>query len=423
MNNKTVILVESGCWGSEIPAIKELGYNVIYITTGLTPFKKEYNELTLLTIESRNIINTSKLKQMIIELMGEHEIIAMFSTSDFFIHPIAMLNEELEFYTLNSETVRDFVNKDLFRKKQLELNYNVPEFYALETLEDGIQVMNQSSRSEWIFKPVNGNESVGVKLISTVDELKECIKGLNNLSRATGNMILKKYLLEEYIPGEVYSCEFIVSKSRVEILGVTDRLISKKPIFAELGYTFPLEDDHISNKIIELTEQFIRDFNYDFGPCHIEYIVNEQKEIYICEVNARLAGPPNHWMMNKAFDTDILRHISNLYITGNCEKIRGSSQNIVTCLEITSPINGFLKKVTTKSDWTQDGSVEIVVNQSDGRFVKKASSNTDIVARILTIGNDRRQSHQLAFSVFQDLRLDLDVAPVLEVELPEDWIH
>ncbi|MED0823863.1 MULTISPECIES: ATP-grasp domain-containing protein [Bacillus cereus group] len=409
---EVILLIESGNLGSEIISIAKKGYKIIYLSSGILPFNLD-NKVNLLEyIEDKNITRYEVLRDHVKRIAEKYNILTMFTTSDFYVYHVSKLSVEFNLNNLNDTSAYTFSKKHVFREKQRYLGYPYPDFHVLTGLEQGLEII-KNKEIQYIFKPINGNESLGVKLVSTEDELKESYRNLSLLSRFTNNLIdSSSYILEEYIEGKIYSCEFIKDQDKLTILGVTNRIISPKPYFIELGYTFPYMDKDINKLVIETTEKFITDFNYDFGPCHIEYIINENGEIYILEVNPRLVGWPNYWMINETLNCDIFSLINELYITGKINELNLGPKCYSTCLEVVPPIEGYFKGLSIKKEWVNNPDIKIIKNIDDDSYVKLPKSNRDIIARILTKGETMKDSKELALEVYRDLEIKFVVRSI-----------
>ncbi|EJV74924.1 MULTISPECIES: ATP-grasp domain-containing protein [Bacillus] len=406
MNKKTIILVESGNFGMEIVELHNLDYNVIFLSTGILPFDTSMNKYILKHIEDRSIVKLNYLESIIKELLRGYNVISIFTTSDFFIYPVSIICEKFNFNTLNSTSAEIFSNKFNFRFNQQSKGFLHPEFYKFSNLNDGMALINKNRHKKWVFKPIMGNESIGVKLITSSKDLKECYQANKNLARYTNNLFSQDYMLEEYITGEIYSCEFITSKHGLHILGITNRHITPPPFFVELEYCFPFQD-HLTCELYRETEKFVRNFNYDFGPCHLEFIVTKENYIYILEVNPRIMGWPNNWLIDRALDCNIFREIANLYITGKINIKTNFYNNFTCCLEVTTPSNGYLVSIDVNRDWSNHKNIKVIQNVKEGTYIKTASSNKDILLRILTVGATTSEAIRLAQEVQDSYQLNI----------------
>lgn len=409
--SQTVILVESGNRGAEIPAFRRLNFEVIFLTTGVIPCDQEnVNEATMVII-NKSIIKYEKLAEVVNELHSSYSIKTICSTSDFFIHSVSLLCETYGYPSLNSSSALMFHHKDEFREKQKHLQYNFPDYHSFDDISAAVQFYNDSNKKEWVFKPINGNESVAVQLIQSEQELRECYKQLKYLSRYTSSLLKPKFLLEEYIEGDIYSCEFMASSGQMQVFGVTNRLMSQLPYFVELGYMFPIHGD-TAEIIVEETKKFVKDFQYNFGPCHIEYIVSPENKIYILEVNPRLVGPPNPWMIDHALGISVFESVCFLYVTGDISEKKYYKSKYSTCLEVTSPVSGYLTRLHIEESYLNRNDVQIILLKEREEYINKATSNTDILARILTVADTIHQAEQLAKDIYGSILLEVSIKPL-----------
>ncbi|RPK27799.1 ATP-grasp domain-containing protein [Paenibacillus xylanexedens] len=406
-----VIIVESGNRGAEIPSFKAMGYDVILLTSGIIPYDHHYVEQASKVITDKKIVQLEYLTHIINELHSIHSVKTVCSTSDFFIHPVSLICEIYQYPFLNSKSSVLFHQKDEFRKKQKELNFNHPEFHTFHEITDAVQFYRASNNGKWIFKPINGNESVAVQLIKSEQELVDCYQRLKYLSRYTGTLYKASFLLEEFVEGDIYSCEFMVSKGRVQILGVTGRYMSPLPYFIELGYVFPVHGP-VEDQIIEETKRFIREFQYDQGACHIEYIISTNNVVYILEVNPRLIGPPNPWMIDRALDISVFDRLCSLLVTGELPELVICNPRYSVCYEVTSPISGYLNGIQIEQRYLDDKDhVHIIILKENKQYIEKATSNTDIIARILTVADSIQEAQRLADEIYGSIRIEMSIQP------------
>ncbi|OIK06806.1 ATP-grasp domain-containing protein [Bacillus sp. MUM 13] len=396
-----IIVVESGQFGEEIISIQEQGYDVIYLYTGIIPIEPKNLDVAFKIIKDKKLTSYEILADYIESLNKQYQIKTILTTSDFFIEKVSLLCRHYDFPFLNPETAGILINKHLFRKKQKELGYKHPDFFLFSSLEEGMNFIKEDDR-EWVFKPLISNESVGVRIIKNVEELKNAYQVLNKLSRFSAGLIKKEgFMLEEFISGEILSCEFIKDNNQLRILGFTSREMGDPPFFIELGYEFPFHGEEL-NSIQNQVKKFVHDFDYNFGPCHIEFIVNKHG-LYILEVNPRLMGYPNYWMINKALDTDILKYITKLYITGSLFDFSSSSNKYTVCEEIVSDREGYISEIDIPEEWKANPDVWIINNISKGMYVRKAESNKDILMRILVAADTKKQSKELIKTIKQSI--------------------
>ncbi len=407
--NKKVLLIESGHYGEDINTLSDFGYDVIVLTTGVIPVKEEYLKAALEFHVDKNFLEYSTLSSKVKELITNHsDIVSIFTTSDFFVSQVSKICESFEYNHLSFDAASLFANKFYFRQKQMELGYLTPQFQFYTNYEDGSKfIKNNPQKLPLVFKPVTGNESIGVQLILSEEDLKKCCKELLLHSKFSKNMISKEYLLEEFIEGEVVSVEFIKTNNELFLLGVTDRVMSSPPYFIELGYSFPCELIQ-KESLYNETRKIVQDFGYNFGPGHIEFIITPNHDIYILEVNARLVGWPISKMISDSFKKNIFLILVELYETGNITNFSNNTYSACTCLEVTAPDNGRLIDYQIPLDYIEDPSITFYFFKNKGDVVKTPKSNTDLIMRFIVEAPTYHLSTERANSLYNSIILEIE---------------
>ena len=407
--NKKILLIESGHYGEDIISLSRAGFQVVVLTTGVLPIDKDNLAAATESHNDRNFIDYSVLRSKVEELLSNcNEFTSIFTTSDFFVAHVARLCEEFSFHYLSSEAATLFANKALFRIKQKELGYLCPDFNFFVNYQDGYEYITENTQKlPLVFKPVSGTESIGVSLIYSANDLKKCCKELILHSKFSRNMISQEYVLEEYIEGEVVSCEFICSESEIRLLGITDRVMSTPPHFIELGYSFPC-DHFMKVELYAETRKIIKDFKYNFGPGHIEFIVNKQNEIYILEINSRLVGWPISKMISDSLKQDVFVVLANLYESGKLPLINIKNFSTYTCFEVTTLQSGRLINYFIPEKFINDPAITFYFFKNKGDIVKAAKSNTDLIMRFIVEAQNYKDSTKIANRVLNSIEIQIE---------------
>ena len=136
-----------------------------------------------------------------------------------------------------------------------------------------------------IVKPTDRSGSRGVtRLDSASDDLKEAV------SRAVGQSLEKKALIEEYVPGNEYSVECISYEGKHTLLAVTKKYTTGNPHYIETGH---IEPSDLSADVIEKVRQIVfrglDALGVKYGASHSELKVAGD-EIKVIEIGARMGG-------------------------------------------------------------------------------------------------------------------------------------
>ncbi|MCR5942556.1 ATP-grasp domain-containing protein [Ochrobactrum sp. XJ1] len=154
-----------------------------------------------------------------------------------------------------------------------------------------------------IAKPREGTGSVGVHLLSNRSEIR--------MREQT------EYIFQEFVTGREFSVETFTDEFGHHILGITRKFTTKPPHFLEIAHTFPtVLAPEVAAQIHATVKNGLDAVGYKFGPAHTEIKIRD-KEIFVIEINPRLAGGMIPKLMGNAFgwsipDLYIKSHISGI---------------------------------------------------------------------------------------------------------------
>lgn len=258
-------------------AIKELGYEAIIInnnpetvSTDYTTSDKLYFEP--LTVEDvMNIIEIEKPKGVIVTLGGQTAINLADSLSKLSVPIIGT----------DTKAIADAEDRDLFEKILTEIKIPKPAGSAVKNIEDGIKVANN------IGYPVLVRPSfvLGGKAMQIVNNENELTTYLN-----TAVSLNEKHpvLVDKYIRGKEVEVDAICDKTDVLIPGIME-LIEETGVHSGDSMSvyppFSLTNE-VKNKIVEYTTLLGKALNIN-GLFNIQFIVTDDFEVYIIEVNPR----------------------------------------------------------------------------------------------------------------------------------------
>lgn len=136
-----------------------------------------------------------------------------------------------------------------------------------------------------IVKPIDSSGGRGVFYCENYDELVVNSKKSKSFSRSN------KYLIEEYIKGEQFSCETISVNGQHQLIVITKEFIREIPYIVETHHQIPVEiNKDLQENIEELVFKILDMFQIKYGAAHIEIRIDENGEIYVVELASRIGG-------------------------------------------------------------------------------------------------------------------------------------
>ncbi|MFM8179921.1 MAG: acetyl-CoA carboxylase biotin carboxylase subunit family protein [Candidatus Kapaibacterium sp.] len=204
---------------------------------------------------------------------------------EFDIEVAAALREHLRIPGMGETTARYFRDKLAMRMKAREEGIPVPEFTRILHHPDIKEFMDRVP-APWVLKPRMGASSAKVKKIFHADELWTELEKLGDKQTS--------YLLEKYLPGDVFHVDSVVSDYAVIFAGVSKYGIPMLDLNTSGGIftTRMIKKGSADDKALRsVNSKVIKSFGLKHGATHIEYIRNaDDGKMYFLEAGCRIGG-------------------------------------------------------------------------------------------------------------------------------------
>ncbi len=217
-------------------------------------------------------------------LARERQIDLIVPLDDYDVETAAALREHLRIPGMGETTARHFRDKLAMRVQARDEGLLVPDFVHVLNY-DRLRAFMGRVPPPWVFKPRSEAGSMGIKKVNSAGELWRWIETLGDQQSF--------YLLEKYIPGDVYHVDSIVSER--EVLFSTVHRYARPPmdVYHGGGIFATATADRAAPET-----QALQAFNRELlaalrmvrGVAHAEYIHGEDGRLYFLEVAARVGG-------------------------------------------------------------------------------------------------------------------------------------
>lgn len=175
-------------------------------------------------------------------------------------------------------------NKFLMRKAFKDGGVKVPAFVCSDGTEDMDELAKQF-QFPVIVKPTDRSGSRGVTKVVDKAGLKEAI------DQSIGESFEKKAIVEEEIKGKEYSCECVSFEGEHYFLAFTEKFTTGEPHYIEIGHIEPaVFSAELSDKIKEDIRKALDALEVRYGASHTEFRVDENGNMKIIEIGARMGG-------------------------------------------------------------------------------------------------------------------------------------
>jgi biotin carboxylase len=221
------------------------------------------------------------------------------------------LREHLRVPGMGLTSMRYFRDKLAMRMRALDRGVRVPDFVPVVNHED-IRYYLEHVPGPWVLKPRQEASAIGIKKIHSADELWPILEQLGDKQST--------YLLEKFVPGEVYHVDSVVSENRVVFANVSK--YGKPPMHVAQGggvfTTFTVarggEED---SSLREINHDLIAALGLVRGVAHAEFIrAHADGHFYFLECAARVGGAYINEMVEAATGINLWREWARIEIAG-----------------------------------------------------------------------------------------------------------
>lgn len=218
-------------------------------------------------------------------LARHNQIDRIVALDDYDVRLAANLREHMRIPGMGDTTGRYFRDKLAMRKRAEEAGIPVPPFIHILNYDRLNEYMATVS-PPWVFKPRFEAGSVGIKKANTADEVWAWINELGDRQSF--------YLLEQFVPGDVYHVDAIVSEK--EMVFAVAHKYGRPPmnVSHEGGVFITRTLDHEgeeATKLKEVNAHLLSELGMVRGVTHTEYIRSyADGRYYFLETAARVGG-------------------------------------------------------------------------------------------------------------------------------------
>ncbi len=250
--------------------------------------------------------------QAVTHLARTHKLDRIVALDEFDMETAATLREHLRVPGMGLTTMRYFRDKLAMRMRALDRGVRVPDFVPVVNHND-IRYYLENVRGPWVLKPRQEASAIGIKKIHNSDELWTILEQLGDKQSA--------YLLEKFVPGEVYHVDSVVSENDVVFANVSK--YGKPPMNVAQGggvfttFTVPRGTD-ADTGLRTINRELIAALGLMRGVAHTEFIqAHEDGHFYFLECAGRVGGAYISEMVEAATDINLWREWARIEIAGD----------------------------------------------------------------------------------------------------------
>ena len=229
---------------------------------------------------------------------------------EFDMETAATLREHLRIPGMGLTTMRYFRDKLAMRMRALDRHLRVPDFVPIVNHGD-IQYYMDHVPGPWVLKPRQEASAIGIKKIHAAGELWPVLEQLGDKQSS--------YLLERFVPGDVYHVDSVVSENEVLFSNLSK--YGKPPMNVAHGgvfttFTVPRGRDEDS-ALRAMNLDLIRALGLLRGVAHAEFIrAQSDGQFHFLECAARVGGAYINEMVEAATGLNLWREWARIEIAG-----------------------------------------------------------------------------------------------------------
>lgn len=229
---------------------------------------------------------------------------------EFDMETAATLREHLRIPGMGLTTMRYFRDKLAMRMRALDRHVRVPDFVPVVNHGD-IQYYLDHVPGPWVLKPRQEASAIGIKKINAPEDLWPLLDQLGDKQST--------YLLEKFVPGDVYHVDSVVSENEIVFSNVSK--YGKPPMNVAHGGVFTTfnvprggEDD---SGLRAINRDLIAALGLVRGVAHAEFIrAHADGHFYFLECAARVGGAYINEMVEAATGINLWREWARIEVAG-----------------------------------------------------------------------------------------------------------
>ncbi len=229
---------------------------------------------------------------------------------EFDMETASTLREHLRIPGMGLTTMRYFRDKLAMRMRALDRNVRVPDFVPVVNHRD-IQYYMDHVPGPWVLKPRQEASAIGIKKIHAAAELWPVLEQLGDKQST--------FLLEKFVPGDVYHVDSVVSENQVLFSNVSK--YGKPPMKVAHGgvfttFTVPRGSEEDS-ALRTINTDLIAALGLLRGVAHAEFIrAQADGQFNFLECAARVGGAYINEMVEAATGINLWREWARIEVAG-----------------------------------------------------------------------------------------------------------
>jgi biotin carboxylase len=252
-----------------------------------------------------------EIVQAVTHLARTNRLDRIVALDEYDMETASTLREHLRVPGMGLTTMRYFRDKLAMRMKALGRDVRVPDFVPVVNHDD-IRYYLEHVPGPWVLKPRQEASAIGIRKIHAAQELWPVLEQLGDKQSS--------FLLEKFLPGEVFHVDSVVSEGEVVFANVSK--YGQPPMNIAQGggvfttYTIPRASE-MDSGLREINRRLIAALGLVRGVAHAEFIrAHSDRHFYFLECAARVGGAYINEMVEAASGLNLWREWARIEVAG-----------------------------------------------------------------------------------------------------------
>lgn len=249
------------------------------------------------------------------QLARQMTVDRLVALEEFDVINAGLIREHLRLPGMTSSNARLFRDKLAMRSVARDAGIPVPDFVHVLNYDDLRAFMARVS-PPWVMKPRAEVSALGIKKMTNDEEVWRTIDQLD--LRESLSERSSYYLLERYVPGDVFHVDSLVEDGEVVFAGVNAYGRPPMDVTHGGGVFMSYTLDHGSAdqvSLLELNRNLVAAFGLTRGAAHAEFIKGrDDAQFYFLEIAARVGGAYIAEILEASSGINIWREWANIEI-------------------------------------------------------------------------------------------------------------
>ena len=274
---------------------------------------------------------TSEIVNAVTYMARTQKIDRIVALDEFDMETASTLREHMRVPGMGLTTMRYFRDKLAMRMRALECGIHVPDFIPVINHDD-IGYYLAHVPGPWVLKPRSEASAIGIKMIRVAEELWPILDSLGD--RQSG------FLLEKFLPGEVYHVDSVVSERQVLFSNISKYGKPPMTVAHEGGIfsTYVLPEGEEATNLRRINRGLLEALGLLRGVSHAEFIrAHADSQFYFLECAARVGGAYINEMVETATGVNLWREWARIEIAAGKQPyqlpdVRREYAAVILCL-------------------------------------------------------------------------------------------